>query len=197
MNIDKTKTYHVGDYTFENFVNLDGDTAENIRVWRNHPDIRKMMYNKKEITKEEHLRFLASLLGTESKLYWLVSKCDKPIGVVSVFDINKKEQKAELGYYLFPSNLNSGISVEFLTFAHLFIFEEIGLETIYGGTNVNNTNARLLNKYFGGIDGHRKELNGEIFIHHEINKRRFEERKEGLSNWRNFIKFCKKHESEV
>jgi len=191
MNINKTKTYHVGDYTFVNFINLDDDTIENIRLWRNHPDIRKVMYNTKEISREEHHTFIKTLRDSTTKSYWIAYKNDSPIGVVSVFDIDKLNDRAELGYYLFPSNLNSGIAVEFITYAHQLLFEKIGFQTIYGGTNQSNSDALLLNEYFGGEFSTRKELNGEIFIHHEISRQRFEERKDGLSNWRNFVRYCK------
>ncbi|WP_301707372.1 UDP-4-amino-4,6-dideoxy-N-acetyl-beta-L-altrosamine N-acetyltransferase [uncultured Duncaniella sp.] len=193
MYIDKVKTYTVGEYSFVNFLQLDDETIENIRIWRNHPNIRKVMYNKDEISKEEHLSFIQYLNNTDSKLYWFVSKRDTPIGVISIFDIDEQSNRAELGYYLFPPNLNSGISVEFLATAHRFLFKEIGLQSVYGGTNINNTDAKLLNEYLGGKFGAEKALNGEIFIQHEITKERFLEREDGLENWRNFVRFCKKH----
>lgn len=191
MNIDKTKTYHVGNYTFVNFVNLDDDTIEKIRTWRNHPDIRKMMYNTEEISEEQHQRFISSLSTTDSKFYWLVFKQGNPVGVVSVVDVDYDNEKAELGYYLIPQNLNSGLSVEFLFKIHEFIFEIIRLSMIYGETNEKNANARLLDEFMGGVFKSSRVYNDTTYNYFETTKSDFINKKEVVSNWRNFVKYCK------
>ena len=43
---------------------------EMILKWRNHPDIRKWMYNQDEIKFEEHLNFIDSLKLRKDKLYF-------------------------------------------------------------------------------------------------------------------------------
>jgi len=40
-----------------NFIDLELKEKEMILEWRNHPDIRKWMYNQDEIKFEEHLSF--------------------------------------------------------------------------------------------------------------------------------------------
>ena len=57
-----------------NFIDLKLEEKEMILKWRNHPDIRKWMYNQDEIKFEEHLNFIDSLKLRKDKLYFLVKK---------------------------------------------------------------------------------------------------------------------------
>ena len=59
-----------------NFIDLKLEEKEMILKWRNHPDIRKWMYNQDEIKLEEHLNFIDSLKLRKDKLYFLVKKED-------------------------------------------------------------------------------------------------------------------------
>ena len=65
-----------------NFIDLELEEKEMILKWRNHPDIRKWMYNQDEIKLEEHLNFIDSLKLRKDKLYFLVKKEDEFIGVI-------------------------------------------------------------------------------------------------------------------
>ena len=122
MQIDKKITYKVGDYSFINFINLDGETIKQVWQWRNDPQIREFMYNKEIIPLENHLRFVESLKDRNDVAYWLVRKGAEAIGVTNLTDINIEESSAELGYYMLPSKLNSGLGLEFAYNNLLFVF---------------------------------------------------------------------------
>ena len=87
-----------------NFIDLNMEEKEMILKWRNHPDIRKWMYNQDEIKLEEHLNFIDSLKLRKDKLYFLVKKEDEFIGVIDFLDLDKKEI-----FYGIYSNPNSKI----------------------------------------------------------------------------------------
>ena len=74
-----------------NFIDLKLEEKEMILKWRNHPEIRKWMYNQDEIKLEEHLNFIDSLKLRKDKLYFLVKKEDEFIGVIDFLDLDKKE----------------------------------------------------------------------------------------------------------
>lgn len=192
MNIDKTKTYHVGDYTFVNFVNLDDDTIENIRVWRNHTDIRKVMYNTKEISKEEHLRFISSLLKTDTKFYWLVLKGGNPIGVMNVVDVDFGKSNGELGYYLLPQYLSSGIGLEFISTLIYFIFSELRLSSLFGRTELNNKDALRFNYHLGfKINLPLVEIDGVNYVEQDCNAEEYLSRYRDLTNPKELVKSLK------
>ena len=87
-----------------NFIDLKLEEKEMILKWRNHPEIRKWMYNQDEIKLEEHLNFIESLKSRKDKLYFLVKKEDEFIGVIDFLDLDKKEI-----FYGIYSNPNSKI----------------------------------------------------------------------------------------
>ena len=87
-----------------NFIDLKLKEKEMILKWRNHPEIRKWMYNQDEIKFEEHLSFIDSLKLRKDKLYFLVKKEDEFIGVIDFLDLDKKEI-----FYGIYSNPNSKI----------------------------------------------------------------------------------------
>lgn len=149
MKIDKKKTYTEGPYSFVNFLNLDENAIEQIRLWRNHPDIRKRMYNREEISYDQHHRFIKSLFSTETKYYWLVFKEGNPVGVVNIVDVDANTYSAQFGYYLLPDFLSNGMGLEFISKTIYFIFSDLGLTTLFGRTEVENKNALGLNYHLG------------------------------------------------
>lgn len=149
MKIDKKKTYQVEDYSFVNFINLDDDTVDKIRVWRNHPDIRKVMYDTEEIPQEQHRGFISNLSESDTKFYWLVLKDGNPVGVMSVVDVDYGESNGQLGYYLLPQYLGSGIGLEFISTVIYFIFSELGFYALFGRTELSNKDALRFNYHLG------------------------------------------------
>lgn len=151
MEIDKSKSYELGKYKFVNFTMLDDDTIAKIREWRNHPDIRKVMYNTQEISIEGHQSFIKSLEGREDRIYWLVFRKDIPFGVMSLVDVDYEEESGELGYYLLPDHLESGLGLEFISILIEFIFTRLSVKSIFGRTELHNKNALFVN-YCNGFN---------------------------------------------
>ena len=125
MQIDRTNTIEVGLYSYKNFVTLNKRQIDSVWEWRNHPDIRKYMYNSDIISYENHLRFLEALFEREDVAYWLVAKGERVVGVTNLTSIDLKTSRAELGYYIIPDMLNSGIGLEFAYTNMLFAFSYI------------------------------------------------------------------------
>ena len=53
-----------------NFIDLKLEEKEMILKWRNHPEIRKWMYNQDNITLENHLKFIEELKIKDDQLYF-------------------------------------------------------------------------------------------------------------------------------
>lgn len=99
------------DIKFKNFTDLDNDELEMVLKWRNSPEIANKMNSTTTIEAQEHIDFIKSLKENSTKLYYLVAKKDSPIGVFSFINI-VKGQKAEIGMYLKPELIGSGIGLE-------------------------------------------------------------------------------------
>lgn len=198
MQIDKTITYRVSDYTFTNFINLDEDLIKQVWQWRNAPEIREYMYNKEIIPLENHLRFVQSLRDREDVAYWLVRKGEEPIGVTNLTDINIEESSAELGYYMLPSKLNSGLGLEFAYNNLLFVFNtEIQCNSLHGAIHRSNTNALVLDSYLGcKIQTEQLREPNKEFIPFSASKDKFLAEAEGKNDMRTFISYVRAHRKD-
>lgn len=198
MQIDKTITYRVSDYSFTNFITLDEDLIKQVWQWRNAPEIRAYMYNKEVIPLENHLRFVQSLMDRDDVAYWLVRKKEEPIGVTNLTDINIEESSAELGYYMLPSKLNSGLGLEFAYNNLLFVFDtEIQCNFLHGAIHRSNINALVLDSYLGcEIQTEQLREPDKEFISFCISKDKFLAEAEGKNNMRAFISYVRAHRRE-
>lgn len=198
MQIDKRKIYQVNDYTFTNFINLDDETIKKVWQWRNDPQIREFMYNKEIIPLENHLRFVDSLKDREDIAYWLVRKGEEPIGVTNLTDINIEDSSAELGYYMLPSKLNSGLGLEFAYNNLLFVFDtQIQCNFLHGAIHRSNINALVLDSYLGcNIQMEALKSPDKNFIPFTIFKNEFLTSASGKNDMRSFISYVKVHRKD-
>jgi UDP-4-amino-4,6-dideoxy-N-acetyl-beta-L-altrosamine N-acetyltransferase len=149
MEIDKHKIYEVEDYKFVNFVNLDDETIEKIRIWRNHPDIRKRMYSEDEISAEAQQTFVCNLKNSTTKYYWLVYRAGIPVGVVSVADVDRDNNTANSGLYLIPEYQGHGLGLNFVFAVHYFFFHNLKIETLISGAAISNDNILICDSFLG------------------------------------------------
>lgn len=198
MQIDKKKTYSVGNYTFVNFIQLNDDQIRQVWEWRNAPEIRRYMYNKDVIPFEGHLKFVESLNERNDIAYWLVSKDGEPIGVTNLTDINQEESSAELGYYMLPEKLNSGLGLEFAYNNLLFVFDTtIDCHTLHGGIHRTNINALTLDSYLGcDISLADVKEPSKEYVGWTANKEEFINEVKGKVDMRSFIAYVREHRKD-
>ncbi|WP_024787304.1 MULTISPECIES: UDP-4-amino-4,6-dideoxy-N-acetyl-beta-L-altrosamine N-acetyltransferase [unclassified Lebetimonas] len=85
----------------KNFTDLTLDEKKEVLKWRNHPEIRKWMFDKNEISLKNHLEFIEKLKNDKSRLYFKVND----LGVIN-FKINKNS--AEIGIHKNPEKKGVG-----------------------------------------------------------------------------------------
>ncbi len=198
MQIDKNMTYRVNEYSFTNFITLDEGLIKQIWLWRNDPKIREFMYNKEIIPLENHLRFVQSLNSRDDVAYWLVRKGTEPIGVTNLTDINIRNSSAELGYYMIPSMLNSGMGLEFAYNNMLFVFDtQIQCYSLHGAIHRSNINALVLDSYLG-CDIQMGELRNskKEFISFTASREKFLSEAKDKNDIRAFISYVKAHRKD-
>lgn len=150
MNIDKSKIYTFGKYTYINFCQLSTDVLLSILTWRNHPDIRKCMNNTDCISAEEHLAFCKSLHERTDKYYWLVKKGNVSIGILNIIDVDEDTRTCEPGFYLVPSVMGKGESIFFLSNYKTFLLKELNFNGLIGHNYYDNMSALMFTMFFGG-----------------------------------------------
>ncbi|QOG12151.1 UDP-4-amino-4,6-dideoxy-N-acetyl-beta-L-altrosamine N-acetyltransferase [Arcobacter sp. FWKO B] len=90
-----------------NFTELTNEEQIMVLNWRNDPLIKEWMYNKNNISIEEHLNFIESLKNSKDKLYFLVKNKVDFLGVVDFTNISTKN--VFFGLYANPNSKIPGI----------------------------------------------------------------------------------------
>ena len=148
-----------------NFIDLNMEEKEMILKWRNHPDIRKWMYNQDEIKFEEHLNFIDSLKLRKDKLYFLVKKEDDFIGVIDFTQLVNKES-VHMGIYSNP-NINGNGKI-LLNKIIDYSFNNLKVKRVFSEVFAENDKAHNLYKKFNFKDISEKIVNNKKVICMEL-----------------------------
>lgn len=197
ITIDKAAIYKAGDYSFKNYENLTEAESRQILNWRNDESVRKKMYNTGIIPWESHQAFIESLKERTDRYYWQVSEGDKACGSVNLVDVNHEASKAEMGFFMAPDQVGGGKGFYFIFYVLEFAFDVLGLESLYGATNVANRSATMLDEYFGFKKTGEKILviDGEPtrFAEHILTKEDFEKDKSDKLDIEKLLLFMRKY----
>jgi len=71
-----------------------------VRNWRNSPEISKYMYTEHIISENEHKTWFQNSILTKKQLFWVVILDNKPVGAVTIFNIDERKKRGFWGYYL-------------------------------------------------------------------------------------------------
>ncbi|RMG76962.1 MAG: UDP-4-amino-4,6-dideoxy-N-acetyl-beta-L-altrosamine N-acetyltransferase, partial [Bacteroidetes bacterium] len=129
-----------------NYTDLTRAEALDVLRWRNHPEIRKWMFNPNEISEAEHFRFLEQLPKQNKRFYWVIKEADNPIGVIDIVDYHGIT--SEWGFYLNPDQFGTGLSVHLLVHGLDFLFKTLGFNDLYGYCHYKNIKALLFHDLF-------------------------------------------------
>lgn len=107
------------------------------------------------------IKTLKAISGEKQRIYVLVKEgCNKPLGKITLFDLNVRNHSAEFGYYLPASNRGKGLgSIMLYKFIHKsFNDNELNLNKLYATTSSNNyPSVKLLEQYGFKLDGRLRE----------------------------------------
>ena len=148
-----------------NFIDLELEEKEMILKWRNHPEIRKWMYNQDEIKLEEHLNFIESLKSRKDKLYFLVKKEEEFIGVIDFTQLVEKKS-VHMGIYSNPNLKGNGKIL--LNKIIDYSFNNLKVERIFSECLMENEKAYILYKSFNFKDIFEKTINNKKVICMEL-----------------------------
>lgn len=94
------------------------DDSLSLFQWRNHPSIRDVSRNTKEIDWQDHQRWFDSVLANPEKMLLIGHRSESPVGVVR-FD--KQNDEAELSIYVVPGGVPSGVGKSLLQSAEQWL----------------------------------------------------------------------------
>jgi UDP-2,4-diacetamido-2,4,6-trideoxy-beta-L-altropyranose hydrolase len=140
----KIELNEFGEISLESYANIsEADKVLTLNM-RNHSEVKKFMFNKKEIPKNEHINFIQKLADRTDIRYFLIKQNTKVIGSINFTQINLYNS-VEFGIYTnpFEDNKNAGKILE--SVASNYAFNELGVKKIL--LKVLNDNKRAINFY--------------------------------------------------
>ncbi|MBZ7939691.1 UDP-4-amino-4,6-dideoxy-N-acetyl-beta-L-altrosamine N-acetyltransferase [Campylobacter sp. W0014] len=87
-------------FMLENYINLNEEKKEKIRFYRNHPEIKKYLYNTHYISRSEHENFIQGLKENNQKQYFCINYNNEILGSVNFEE--KNNSIVEFGFYSNP-----------------------------------------------------------------------------------------------
>ncbi len=98
--------------------------------WRNSKSIRRYMYNDHVISLKEHRAWFAGLVKDPNRHCLIFEIKGKPAGVINIYDIDKKNQRCEWGFYLGERTVPRGSGTIMGYMALQFIFEQLRIRKL-------------------------------------------------------------------
>ncbi len=129
------------------FIHLNHKEIKMAYSWRNNTNIRKWMFNNKEIPFNEHINFIDNLKLPKFKKikYFLVLEEDNYLGVITFKNIDLDLKQCEIGLYSNPKKRNLGKVLINQCIEYGFI--KIGLSRLIVQVFTDNNKAiKLYNK---------------------------------------------------
>ena len=128
---------------------LDEETIKDIRLWRNQPFVRTMMYQQNEITEKEHSEYIQKLKEDNNRGLFVFYLDEEPLGVYQ-YKIDPLGNYATIGDYLIReeyADLGYGIIMGY--FITEINFEILKTHKNFGEVMDFNINVRKYNKRLG------------------------------------------------
>ena len=152
------------------FVDLSFEEKKSVLKWRNHKAIKAWMYNQNDISLEEHLGFIDSLLFCKSKQYLMVKKDNLYLGVIDLTDIDFNKRTSSFGLYANPFKKTKESGKMLLESVTKYAFEILTLDTLKLEVFTDNEKALHLYKKQGFKESSAKTVNDKNVICMELMK---------------------------
>lgn len=129
---------------------LTEDKIEMVRQWRNDPKIQQYMEYRDEITPEMQAKWFKKLNNGKDNFYFIIKYKEEEIGLINVKDVDYEKKSGESGVFIYEDKyLNTDISYR----AHLvmfdYMFDVVGLQTIYSHMLKSNKRAQRFGIFLG------------------------------------------------
>jgi len=108
------------------------------------------MYTNHHITKEEHKKWIEKLINDDTAKAWIIKYNEKPVGLVSLSNIDYKNKSTEWGFYLADESVRGkGIGSVALYKLIEYVFEKMNFDKMKTMVLENNFVALKLYEKFG------------------------------------------------
>lgn len=146
MNESAHNTLHAYGITLQR---LRGEFIEQVRLWRNAPQVRRWMEFADEITPEMQAAWFSSL-DPARQYYYLIETQSVQVGLVNLKNLDPERKSAEGGIFIADEAFQNGMLGLQATLAmYDFGFDVLGLHEITAHIRNDNPRAIRLNQAIG------------------------------------------------
>lgn len=147
---------------------MEESDLEKILEWRNLEHIRANMYTDHIITAEEHEAWFKKIKNSDDVIYLIFEYRNRPVGVINITSIDKRNKKCYWGFYLGERDLPGGIGAIMEFMALEYIFEKLAMRKLSCEVFVFNQPVVKLHTKFGFVEEGR-------FIQHVLKNENYED----------------------
>lgn len=130
------------------FIPMKRDDQEMIRVWRNVPSTRNMMFNTQEIDAKTHQHWFNAILNDATQRFYIYFRNNAPLGMLSFSQMDPKQRNAEWGFYKAP-NAPKGAGFSLLSHGLALGFNTLHLRQINARVRTHNAIGSHLHNTLG------------------------------------------------
>lgn len=121
---------------------------ENIRQWRNNPEISKYMEFRENITPKMQ-KIWYDKVNNENNYYFIVEKNEIECGLINIKDICFTSKTGEAGVFYLPEHTGTVLPFQALLILLDFAFEHLFLDIVIAHILSDNKRAIRYNERFG------------------------------------------------
>jgi UDP-4-amino-4,6-dideoxy-N-acetyl-beta-L-altrosamine N-acetyltransferase len=131
-------------------ITLAEEHLEEVRKWRNSPEVAAYMYTDKQISEAEQQKWFERVKNNPSARYWIISYEGRNLGLASVTDISDVFRSCYWAFYLGDSSVRgAGIGGKVEYNVMKYVFEELKLNKLRCEVFVENEKVIRMHEKFG------------------------------------------------
>lgn len=136
-------------YSFKNFTELNSHESSEVLEGRNEAWVRQWMTSDREISVDEHLKFINSLRGSDNQIYFRVEYFGNFAGVYSLTNI--KEGSGVGGFWISKYARDRFLGLNVVYHSIKYIFSNFEINKILGYQLKTNASTARLNAALGFV----------------------------------------------
>lgn len=141
--MENAKKYFSG--VLVRLIPFEEEHIEIVREWINNEDMTLYMGTRFPVSKNEQKIWYENVCNDKTKKKLIISDVsNKNVGMISLFNIDLKNRKAEIGIYISPENQKRGYAKEAVGLMVDFAFGEMNMNKIYATIQSGNEASESL-----------------------------------------------------
>lgn len=123
---------------------------EQVRLWRNAPEISGNMEYTSHITVQQQLNWFNQIETKTNCYYFIITILNKPIGLAHVSDVVEQEKSAQVGLFIGDLKyVGTGVAMAASALLLQFAFENLALKHLFAKVKNQNIAAINYNTFLG------------------------------------------------